>query len=329
VSQTEVSSLPMNGRNFLDLALLVPGVSPTNVASTQLFAETSAVPGGGLSVGSQRNFSNNFIVDGLSANDDAAGLSGIPYRVDAVDQFQVVTSGRPGGTGTRPGRLRQRRDEKRHERGAWRCLQLPMDPIGPAVSISGVVTAFGTLSGSPTGRLNRMYEVVDNVSHQVGAHALRAGADFLHNDATITFPRSIRGSYAFSSLANFLSGVYNNGGFTQTFGATVASQTNPSVGFYGQDEWKVGPRLTLNVGLRYDVQFLQTIHTDTNNLAPRAGFAWSPSESRRTLACCSAIRPFRSTSPPESRPFRGRPAGRPSTAHSSSGTPALDRTFSV
>ena len=93
VSQEEAASLPMNGRNFLDLALLVPGVSPTNIGSTQLFAETSAVPGQGLSIGSQRNFSNNFIVDGLSANDDAAGLSGIPYGVDAVDQFQVVTSG--------------------------------------------------------------------------------------------------------------------------------------------------------------------------------------------------------------------------------------------
>ena len=93
VSQAEVASLPLNGRNFLDIALLVPGVSPTNVGGTQLFAETSAVPGAGLSVGSQRNFSNNFIVDGLSANDDAAGLSGMPYGVDAVDQFQVVTSG--------------------------------------------------------------------------------------------------------------------------------------------------------------------------------------------------------------------------------------------
>ncbi len=51
------------------------------------------MPGQGISVGSQRNFSNNFIVDGLSANDDAAGLSGIPYGVDAVEQFQVVTSG--------------------------------------------------------------------------------------------------------------------------------------------------------------------------------------------------------------------------------------------
>src|SRR5437763_2683565 len=93
VAQTEVANLPLNGRNFLDLALLVPGVSPTNTASTQLFPETSAVPGQGISVSSQRNFSNNFIVDGLSANDDAAGLSGVYYGLDTLQEFQVVTSG--------------------------------------------------------------------------------------------------------------------------------------------------------------------------------------------------------------------------------------------
>ncbi len=94
ITEAEVRSLPLNGRNVLDLALLAPGVSPTNVGGgTQLFPETSAVPGVGISVGSQRNLSNNFMVDGLSANDDAAGLSGISYGVDAVDQFQVVTSG--------------------------------------------------------------------------------------------------------------------------------------------------------------------------------------------------------------------------------------------
>ena len=90
---TEVQNLPLNGRNFLDIALVIPGVSPTNTASNQLFAETSAVPGQGLSVSSQRNFSNSFIVDGVSANDDAAGLSGLFYGLDVVQEFQVVTSG--------------------------------------------------------------------------------------------------------------------------------------------------------------------------------------------------------------------------------------------
>ena len=42
---------------------------------------------------SQRNFSNSFVVDGLSANDDAAGLSGAFYGLDVVNEFQVVTSG--------------------------------------------------------------------------------------------------------------------------------------------------------------------------------------------------------------------------------------------
>ena len=457
VSQTEVSNLPLNGRNFLDVALLVPGVSPTNTASTQLFPETSAVPGQGISVSSQRNFSNNFIVDGLSANDDAAGLSGIFYGLDVVREFQVVTSGgqaelgralggyinvvTKSGTNTLHGDLygyfRNHRlnsanglshtklpmtqaqygaslggpilrdrtfyfsnfeQRKLHQsglatitpanvntinarlaaagyqgppvttglypnpvhstnflgkvdhqfsakdqfsvryslydvyaknsrgagalnaptassnldnrdqtvavsnvvtlssrtvnemRGQFTYSRLeapPNDPIGPAVSIAGVAS-FGTSSGSPTGRVNKLYEIVNNLSHQVGAHAFRVGTDFLFNDCVIAYPRSIRGSYSFSSLANFLTGNYNNQGFSQTFGDSVVSQTNPNIGFYAQDEWKVSPRFTLNAGLRYDLQFLETISTDTNNISPRLGFAWSPFASRQTVVRASA-----------------------------------------
>src|SRR6185436_15485203 len=170
-------------------------------------------------------------------------------------------------------------------RGNLRAL--PTDPVGPAVSIAGVAS-FGTLSGSPTGRLNNLFQIVDNLTHQAGAHALRAGVDFLYNDDRITFPRSIRGAYTFSTLANFLTGVYNNAGFTQTFAETAVSQTNANAGFYGQDEWRAGSRLTLNLGLRYDLQWLETIHTDTNNLSPRAGFAWMPFASRNTVIRGSA-----------------------------------------
>jgi hypothetical protein len=452
VSQAEVASLPLNGRNFLDIALLVPGVSPTNVGGTQLFAETSAVPGVGLSVGSQRNFSNNFIVDGLSANDDAAGLTGMPYGVDAVDQFQVVTSGGQAELGralggyvnvvTKSGTNSSRgdlygyfRDDAFNGRNALSGTKLPMsqkqyggslggpiardrsfffanaeqrlldqtglttisdpnaaivnarlaavgypgsrvstgvypnpvhsvnvlgkidhqfrpndhfsvryslydvtssnsrgagalnapsasadldnqdqtlafsntltlspstvnetraqfahsdllapptDPIGPAVSIAGVAS-FGTSSGSPTGRLNKMYQVVNNLSHQAGAHALRVGVDFLYNDDKITYPRSIRGAYTFSSLTNFLAGTYNNAGFTQTFADTTVLQNNANIGIYAQDEWRATTSLTLNLGLRYDLQFLETIDTDTSNVSPRLGFAWTPFGSQNTI----------------------------------------------
>jgi hypothetical protein len=89
----DTDTLPLNGRNYLDLALLVPGVSRTNTGSNQRFAETSAVPGTGLSVSGQRNLNNTFILDGLSANDDAADLAGTFYSQEVVREFQVITSG--------------------------------------------------------------------------------------------------------------------------------------------------------------------------------------------------------------------------------------------
>ena len=133
-----------------------------------------------------------------------------------------------------------------------------------------------------------MYQIVNNLSHQAGAHAFRVGADLLYNDDQITFPRASRGTYTFSSLPNFLIGSYNNAGFTQTFGATEVSQTNPNIGIFVQDEWKVSSRVTLNLGARYDLQFLETIETDRNNISPRLGMAWAPFDSRRTLVRASA-----------------------------------------
>jgi hypothetical protein len=156
LTRAEVQNLPLNGRNFLDLALLIPGVSPTNIGGTQLFPETSAVPGQSISVASQRNLSNSFIVDGLSANDDAAGLSGIPYGVDAVEQFQVVTSGGQAELGralggyvsvvTRSGTNRMHgtlyefiRDDRFNAANALSGTTLPMDQHQYGASLGGPV----------------------------------------------------------------------------------------------------------------------------------------------------------------------------------------------
>jgi hypothetical protein len=469
ISAAEAASVPMNGRNVLEMALLAPGVSPANVGGgAQLFPETSAVPGVTISIGSQRNLSNNFMVDGLSANDDAAALSGIAYSVDAVDELQVITSGGQaemgralGGyvslvtrsgtnlmSGTAYGFFRDdrlnagnpllaqsaphvnggklpmhqnqfgaslsgpiRRDrtfafvnlERRNldqsalvtvspgdvdainarltsagypgarvatgivatpvntthfmakvdhnisasdhlsiryavyrvagehargtggtatasasaalastdqtvaagnvrvfgrtileSRGQVARSQLsapPTDPMGPAVNIAGVAS-FGTSSGSPTGRANWMSQIVNNISRQAGSHALRAGLDVLANRLTIAYPRAIRGSYTFSSLADFLSGTYTSTGFTQTFGDSVIGQTNTNVGLYVQDEWHARSGLTFNIGLRYDLQFLETIHTDIDNVSPRAGAVWTPVASGRWVVRANAGRFF-------------------------------------
>ena len=89
----EIDSLPLNGRNYLDLAALTPGVTRSNPVGNQRFPEISAVPGTGLSITGQRFINNGFVVDGLSANDDAADLPGTFYSQEVVREFEVITSG--------------------------------------------------------------------------------------------------------------------------------------------------------------------------------------------------------------------------------------------
>jgi len=132
-----------------------------------------------------------------------------------------------------------------------------------------------------------MIQLVNNLSYLAGSHTVKLGADFIYNDLTITYPRSVRGSYAFSSLANFLTGAYSSTGFTQTFGDSIVAQTNPNAGLYLQDEWHATGALTVNAGLRYDAQVLETIETDSNNFSPRLGLAWSPYSSRQVVVRAS------------------------------------------
>jgi len=148
------------------------------------------------------------------------------------------------------------------------------DAVGPAVNISGVAS-FGTATFSPTARDLDTFEFVDNVSTRRGAHALKVGADFLLDRVNINFPGAFQGVYSFSSLASFLAGRYTT--FQQAFGAAGQFQSNPNAGLFAQDEWKPRQDLTVNLGLRYDAQFLpDPVQTDANNFAPRVGVAYSP-----------------------------------------------------
>jgi hypothetical protein len=172
------------------------------------------------------------------------------------------------------------------------------DSIGPAVTISGVAN-FGMATVSPLARTIDLSEAIDNISTQRGAHSLKAGGDILYNRVNIVFPGASQGAYNFSSLNNFLAGNYLT--FQQAFGAPGQFQSNPNFGVFAQDEWRVRNSFTINAGLRYDVQWLPgPIQTDTNNLAPRLGFAWSPADHQTVIRASFGIYydriPLRATS---------------------------------
>lgn len=93
VNRQDIESLPINGRDFLDFAVTVPGVSG---------AQNSG-QGSGISVNGGRQRSNNISVDGADSNGQLNGNTRLTVSQEAVQEFQVVTNqfaaefGRAGG----------------------------------------------------------------------------------------------------------------------------------------------------------------------------------------------------------------------------------------
>ncbi|PYP91468.1 MAG: hypothetical protein DMG65_07745 [Candidatus Angelobacter sp. Gp1-AA117] len=83
ISTAQIQNLPLQGRQFLDLALLTPGVTP----------QAPGTQAGGLNVAGMRSQSNNFTLDGISINDPQVNGPLNNFRIaDAVQEFNVNTS---------------------------------------------------------------------------------------------------------------------------------------------------------------------------------------------------------------------------------------------
>lgn len=144
-----------------------------------------------------------------------------------------------------------------------------------------------------------MFQVVDTVTWQRGSHLFKTGVDLLYNRVNIEFPGALQGVYTFTSLANLQSGTYSQ--FQQAFGAPSQFQANPNLGVFAQDEWRPRSDLTVNAGLRYDLQWLpDPIDLDANNLSPRLGIAYAPGDGRTVIRASGGLYfdriPLRATS---------------------------------
>ena len=194
----------------------------------------------------------------------------------------------------------------------------------PRVDITGFTTFGNTIQG-PQGRDDNTFQVVDNVSHNRGSHNFKWGGEYRNYYQNQTFDFINSGLYFFTgdmtailgkpvipgltaALSDFARGDVLE--YVQNSAGTPRYETQ-SYNLFLQDDWKVRPNFTLNLGVRYELDkplvdandrvntfragqkstvfptaplgmvfpgdagiTRSTYQTDKNNFGPRVGFAW-------------------------------------------------------
>jgi len=195
--------------------------------------------------------------------------------------------------------------------------------IPPALAISGRVT-LGNNSTVDSYQLNEAFQFNDNLTWTKGNHTIKTGFEMLKlRYSTSSFFESM-GDFAFgggitgNAAADFLLGKAES--LVVASPAFVIGERQTDTYYFVQDDWKVRPSLTLNLGLRYELPLPWVdqngygvtlrpgqqstvvpnaplgmvfpgdkgipkglVATDKNNFAPRFGFAWSPFGNNRTV----------------------------------------------
>jgi Carboxypeptidase regulatory-like domain/TonB dependent receptor len=146
-------------------------------------------------------------------------------------------------------------------------------PGVPSIYFDDGTVGFGSYSGYPQFFKEHDYSYGDMLSISHGKHNIKVGVDFKRNLENSEF-NVARPSYEMKDPIFFsadapseeVAGV--DPGFVTNSPAQLATNIrhwrNVEFGTYFQDDWKASRRLTLNLGLRYD---LFTRHTELNNLA--------------------------------------------------------------
>jgi hypothetical protein len=165
------------------------------------------------------------------------------------------------------------------------------DSVGPELNINGF-GFFGKDIFLPFDSISRRYEIKDTLAFARGSHAMKAGGQVLirgnHEDSKTFFGGRFNfgplpaglvnpalASTTITALQAFNLGLPQS--YQQGFGDPIVSATYPFYGLFFQDAWKARRNLTLDFGLRYELDTRKSpMPTDKNNLAPRFGFAWDP-----------------------------------------------------
>ncbi len=188
----------------------------------------------------------------------------------------------------------------------------------PAVSVTGFA-ALGEPTNFPQVRTDNTFQLADDVTFNRGAHSLKFGVDLHRFQSNGTIVGNGRGSYTFSAqstspttgyaFADLLLGIPTSTA-RSPYSPRIYDRTGIYAG-YAQDDWKITPHLTLNIGLRYEYNLptfekyniLSNFNPSTGNIdiagqgsvprglwnpnykdiEPRFGFSFSPFDTSKTV----------------------------------------------
>jgi Carboxypeptidase regulatory-like domain/TonB dependent receptor len=193
------------------------------------------------------------------------------------------------------------------------------DQIG--VNIPGYAY-FGREPYSTVDRIERRYQFTDTIAKTFGRHTFKFGADAnviqlrsakeqifeLDFGGVVNFGGLSASTFGFPSSLPGATGLQAYGlGIPTTYIQGIGNSNQPfdnlPFGFFAQDSWRVNRKLTINYGLRYDVEItplfapatdvnaaaekalgvVEGIPRDYNNFAPRFGLAWDPAGDGKTV----------------------------------------------
>ena len=154
---------------------------------------------------------------------------------------------------------------------------------------------------------NTVTQFTDSVAVQKGTHSIKLGGEFLINHSLNNVTANTKGPLRFSNLQAFFAGTPNRALFTA--GDLSRDLQDKGIAVFVQDDWRLKPRLTVNLGLRYEITTVLTeannqignfipgqgllqagstklgsvYNGDHNNFAPRLGFAYDITGDGKTV----------------------------------------------
>ncbi len=177
--------------------------------------------------------------------------------------------------------------------------------------IYGITDGFGRASILPRRTREHRLHLTETLSFDTTRHSLKLGGDFIPTWINNYFPSLFAGEYIFDNIHvnpfTFVPNVYGTEltplrafahavprYYLQNFGNAVSHPDTNEYAVFVQDNLRVTPRLAINVGVRYDLQTFSEkglisnplwpqsgrVPLDSNNIAPRAGFAYQAGNER-------------------------------------------------